>query len=267
MERALALVSAKRALDDASIHSLRQALKRARAALRLLRDAVTDGAYKRENGALRDAARPLAAARDAAVLLELVEELMAGRRLRSCRPLLARLRVRLRETHARRVAQARTVRTTRRIRALLGHSLARTAHWRVPRDPRPVYYGGMRRIYAKGRRDLHNALARGSAAALHEWRKQAKYLATALALLAAEHTKAARAAEEIARRLGDDHDLAVLGAALGRTAAARAVKARLEQKRRKLQKRAIKLARRLYRPTPERFIAALPAIKPEPSTV
>jgi hypothetical protein len=267
MEHALAPVSAKRALDDASIHSLRQALKRARAALRLLRDAVTDGAYKRENGALRDAARPLAAARDAAVLLGLVEELMAARKLRSYRTLLARLRVRLRERHARGVAQARTPRTTRRIRALLEHSLQRTAQWRLPRDPRPVYQGGMRRIYAKGRRDLRSALAHGSAAALHEWRKQAKYLANALGLLAAEHTKAARAADEIARRLGDDHDLAVLGAALGRSAAGRAVKARLEQKRRKLQKRAIKLARRLYRPTPEHFIAALPAIKPEGSTV
>ena len=45
--------------DDDSIHEARKELKKARATLRLLRDALGKKAYKRENTALRDAARPL----------------------------------------------------------------------------------------------------------------------------------------------------------------------------------------------------------------
>ena len=257
IERALGLLSRERALDDEAIHAVRQALKRARAALRLLRDAVTDAAYRRENRSLRDAARPLAPARDAAVMLDLVDELMAGRKLRRHRALLARLRAEFREAHARSLSRARAARASRAMRALLEQTLERTAHWRLPRDPRPVYRTGLQRIFARGRDELQAALTRDSAAALHEWRKQAKYLGTALSLVTGERTKAAKAANEIARRLGDDHDLAALGAALGRTADARALRARLEEKRGKLQKRAVKLARRLYRQSPDRFAARL----------
>jgi hypothetical protein len=259
IERALVLVSAKRSLDDEDIHKVRQALKQARAALRLLRDAVTDADFRRENRSLRDAARPLASARDLAVMLQLVEGLMAARKLRRYRSLLAALRLRLRASHAERMALVRTARITCALRAHLEQSLERTAHWRLPGDPRRVYRAGVLRIYARGRDDLHVALARDSAAALHEWRKQAKYLGAALALLACDRAKA-KAANEIARRLGDDHDLALLGGRLGRSAEGRALKARLEKKRRKLQKRAVKLARRLYKPSPERFAAALRGI-------
>lgn len=261
VERALAPLMAKRAVDDAAIHAVRQALKRARAALRLLRDAVTDADYRRENRALRDAARPLAPARDAAVRLELVDDLLATRKLRHCRALLLRLRARLRQSHAECIAKVRTPRATRPMRVQLEQSLQRTAHWRLPRDPRQVYRSGLQRVYARGRRDLQAALARGTAGALHDWRKQAKYLGTALTLVARDGATAARTANEIARRLGDDRDLAMLCAGLGRTAEARALKSPLEARRRKLQKRAVKLARRLYKPSPERFAAALPEIK------
>ncbi len=259
VERALGLLSAKRPLDDDSIHAVRQALKRARAALRLLRDAVTDADHRRENRALRDAARPFAPARDLAVMLELVDVLATARKLRRYRPLLARLRARLREAHGASIAKVRASSVTRPARALLEQSLQRTAHWRLPRDPRPVYRTGLQRIYARGRRDLEVALARDTAAALHEWRKQAKYLGAALALVARDRTKA-KAANEIARRLGDDRDLAMLCAGLGRSGEGRELKARLAEKRHKLRKRAVKLARHLYKPSPERFATGLPAI-------
>lgn len=259
VERALALLSARQALDDESIHAVRQALKRARAALRLLRDAVPDDDYRHENRMLRDAARPLAPARDAAVMLELAGNLIAMRKLRRYHALLAALRVRLREAHADHIAEVRRPRALRDMRHRLEQSLQRTARWRLPRDRRPVYRAGVQRIYARGRRDLEVALARGSASALHEWRKQAKYLGAALALVARERAKA-KAANEIARRLGDDRDLAMLCAGLGRGAEGRELKARLAGKRRKLRKRAVKLARRLYKPSPERFAAALAGI-------
>src|SRR5919197_1609619 len=61
-------------LGDA-VHDARKACKRARAALRLGRDAIGKPAYARENVALRDAGRGLAQARDAEVVVETLDAL------------------------------------------------------------------------------------------------------------------------------------------------------------------------------------------------
>jgi hypothetical protein len=255
IERAVALLE-KRRLSDESVHGVRQALKRARAALRLLHDAVPEAAYARENAALRDAARPLASARDACVMLALVDEMIAARKMRPYRPVLVRLRAKLREAHARCMSAARADRALRSMRNRLEQSLERTAHWRLPRDARSVYLGGLRRIYERGQRELETARARGSASALHEWRKQVKYLGVAMDLLSGGKPRAAkphRLAVEAARQLGDDHDLAALAAALRRMRADADLIAKLEQRRRKLQKRALRRGRRLFDPAPARF--------------
>ena len=60
---------------DARIHDARKRIKRARAALRLLRDALGESVYQRENAALRDAARPLSEVRDAKILIDALDEL------------------------------------------------------------------------------------------------------------------------------------------------------------------------------------------------
>jgi hypothetical protein len=256
IERALALLEAP--LTDEAIHRVRQALKRARAALRLLREAISEAAYARENGCLRDAARPLAAARDAKVMLDLVDEMLTLRKMHRHRSDLVRLCAPLRKAHARQLAAARAKAAVAKIRRLLEHSLQRIARWRLPSDPRPIYRNGLRRIYAKGRSELRIALEQGTASALHEWRKQVKYLGAALAIVApARRAKARKAAAEIASRLGDDRDLAMLAAILRRSGAASELLAKIEKKRGSLQKRSIKLARRLYKRAPDRFIARI----------
>src|SRR5262245_2616579 len=76
---------AARALDrrsaptDEAVHYVRKQLKRARAGLRLLRDAVPQASYSRENAELRNAARPLSFVRDARVTLDTLERLGARR--------------------------------------------------------------------------------------------------------------------------------------------------------------------------------------------
>ena len=247
---------AKQPLSDQAVHAVRQALKRARAALRLLHDAVPDAAYARENASLRDAAHPLASPRDSCVMLELVEEMIAERKMRRYRPALLRLRAQLRQSHARRMNAARADRSVARARRLLEQTLARTAHWRLPRDARSVYVAGLRRIYERGRSELETARSRPTANALHEWRKQVKYLGVAMALLGGSKPSAAKAyrlAVQVGKQLGDDHDLAGLAAALRRAHADRDLIAKLEQRRHKLQKRALKRGRRLYHAAPERF--------------
>lgn len=262
---ALDLLASRRPLDDVSVHVFRQGLKRARAALRLLRDAVSDAAYARENASLRDAARPFAPARDACVMLALVDDMLRAGKMRQYRPALSRLREQLRKSHARRMAAARADRSIARARRLLEQSLRRAAHWRLPRDARSVYLGGLRRIYERGQRQLEAARAGGSASTLHEWRKQVKYLTAAVTLLAArkpEQARSYRLAVDVAKQLGDDHDLATLAAALRRIRAAPGLIAKLEQRRRKLQKRALKHGRRVYELPPERFARGWEKIYP-----
>lgn len=247
IEDAMALL-ARPPLTDESIHAFRQALKRARASLRLLRDAVSETAYATENACLRDAARPLARARDAAVTLDLLDELLASHKMRRYRPALLPLRAKVRQSHARSMARAGDRRVAGKMRRRLEQSLGRTAHWRMPRDPLPVYASGLRRIYRRGRDALESALARGSASALHEWRKQVKYLGATLVLAVPASSRRARAqavTDEIARRLGEHHDLTLLAGQLRRTSGARGLASKLDEKRRKLRKRAIKLSRRL----------------------
>src|ERR1700690_4419144 len=67
---------ASRGQSDEAVHEARKCLKKVRAALRLVRDELGGPAYRRENFALRDAARPLTEVRDATMLVETLERLI-----------------------------------------------------------------------------------------------------------------------------------------------------------------------------------------------
>jgi CHAD domain-containing protein len=71
----LALSRSHKQLSGKTVHEMRKVLKRVRAALRLVRDAVGKDEYARENALLRDAGRALRAARDAEVMLGVVTDL------------------------------------------------------------------------------------------------------------------------------------------------------------------------------------------------
>ena len=248
---------------DEAVHQVRKDLKKARAALRLLRDAVGEAAYSRENIELRDAARPLSALRDATVGLEVARELIAKEKNPARRAKLLELRRRLhaerlqsREKLLRRAALAE-------IEQALEHAGQRVEYWRVPLDDRPVLRASFERVYRKGRKALKKARAAASTESLHESRKQVKYLREALAVVAdgasGRAAKLAKRAEAVADRLGDDHDLAVLEAKLAAlpansSKAEQKLRARIEARRRKLQKSALKKARRLYRRKPAAFL-------------
>src|SRR3954470_10433076 len=67
--------------SDVDIHGARKAIKRSRAMLRLVRDALSRRVYRLANLTLRDAGRPLSAARDARVLMESLDDLVARQNL------------------------------------------------------------------------------------------------------------------------------------------------------------------------------------------
>jgi hypothetical protein len=60
-----------------AVHEARKAFKRLRALLRLARDELGDEVYQRENTVFRDAGRELSGVRDAAVLVETFDDVVA----------------------------------------------------------------------------------------------------------------------------------------------------------------------------------------------
>lgn len=233
LARARELLAAGERVDDASAHEFRRAMKRARALLRLMRDAVGDHAYERENRALRDAARVLGPMRDARVLREALAGLGKRAKVPKARPAAA---APLRET--------------------VSEAAARTADWRLPRPKWPLLAGGLERLYRHGRDAARAAEAQPTDRNLHESRKQVKRLGAALAFLAPAGVKRvkklAKRADAVADDLGDDHDLAVLARRTPRLAPG--VRAKVRKRRRKLQKRALKAAGRLFRARPRKFL-------------
>ncbi len=234
----LVILQGRKPLAADSVHRVRKELKRARAGLRLLRDAVGKLAYSRENLRLRDAARPLAPLRDADVLAVTLGRFLDSRKAR-------------REAAALRRGFRKS--TPQEIQASIAETGNRVSQWRMPYDTWPVLRSGIGRIYRKGRRAYTAAQARGTDRSLHEVRKHVKYLGSALEIL--HFDKLGKRTDAIAEALGNDHDLALLRRRLGY--ADRELIARIERRRRKLQRRALKGARRLYRSKPRIFVESL----------
>jgi CHAD domain-containing protein len=202
-------------LSDTAVHDARKDLKRSRTTLRLLRPALGEPTYRRENALLRDAAHTLNAARDAKVLTQTLQSLRrshrALRRDADVTELLRTLQAERAELRRRQLQQpARLART----RGALEQLCDRVTHWRVGTCGWSVLGPAMKRIYQRGRRALPTARLRPTDSALHEWRKQVKYLRYALEILAPMRARRlarlARQAEQLSDSLGEAHDLAVL---------------------------------------------------------
>ena len=190
-------------VDDEAVHAARKTCKRIRAALRLLRGCLGPRAYRRENRNVRDAAKPLAAVRDACMLRRILRTLP----LRSAvmrRSLNADYR---RERHA--LAERGAQNALEQIMA----TRARLVDLPAVDSEVASVIAGVRRSYKAGRKAYSKARSNDDKA-LHEWRKQSKYLLNQLELIKmvfdAEIKRLRRRAERLAETLGDDHDLDVL---------------------------------------------------------
>ncbi len=249
----------KRRRSDAAVHDVRKELKRARAALRMLREWIGVAEYRRDNALIRDAARPLTPVRDAKVLLQTLDHPGLKRRAGSLSPFrrlleeqrrLARQQLHPAQLHA----AVRVLRGIRRRVSALPVSRLRGRHSRA-----------LTRAFKKARSAFAAARLRGSDESLHECRKQTKYFANQLEMILPLgqklFDKSHRYATQLADCLGEDHDLAILteqiskhavrAPALASNPAAHEADARdllreLRRRRRKLQRRALRLGRRLY---------------------
>jgi len=263
-----ALAAADRPSDRA-VHEARKRLKRARASLRLLRPLVGDETYRRENLTLRDAARPLSQVRDAAVMEEALAAMLQGT------PAAASL-VSLQEAFRERGEEVRRIgldrMSVRRMVEAMEGADARIALWQIDelRGPARVC-DALQRLYRKGRKALARAHSRGSPEALHEARKQVKYLELALEPFRPQVeegngedriSRIVDRAEAIEEHLGDDHDLWVLRAQMAglldaAPAEAERIIAAIAARQKELREKALAQGRALYRKKPRRFRAGL----------
>jgi CHAD domain-containing protein len=199
-------------LKDEAIHDLRKQLKALRSLLKLVRADLGDWRYRRANRGLRDAGRPLAAVRDAKVILTTCNGIA-----RSCESfdtegkcMLTALERRLEETRTR-IAAAAGTRST--IAGNLRKVEQLVTDWHPSHGSWKSLSLGLRSMYTKGRHALEIATADRSDSNLHELRKRSKDLLYACEFLGKASPRARSAATDLRRftdLLGKHRDLAML---------------------------------------------------------
>jgi CHAD domain-containing protein len=282
-----------RAPDERAVHDTRKAIKRLRALLALLEDELGQRAYARENDTLRDIAQRLSGARDAAVMLATLDDLVERHpRKLAARGGVRKLRARLHAEHRR--AEQLTLNDPLVRADVLGelHALRyRIAAWSLPERPgMQLVQPSFQRIYRQGRarraRAVHAKRAKRTLA-MHRWRKRVKDLRYAAEMLDRDSREArtplrelARRADELGELLGEEHDLAVFAERLragapGKRRSRRASDARargesprtwrtgrgtrrallslIARRRRALRRRALRKGARLYREKPAKL--------------
>lgn len=254
--------------DETAVHEARKALKQARAVLRLARPGLPSARYRMENAALRDAGRLLSDLRDSAVLIATAQTIAADLAAADgAGSALDGLIGRLQAEHDARVAAeaGHVVAATDILTAVQG----RLDGLAIAGDA-AVLQAGVGRVYRDGRRLYRLIYTAEHPHAIHEWRKQVKYLWNQLRVLTPiwplPLTALNEALHALSDLLGDEHDLAVLAAAVAarpdcfETAAQQTAVHDLIQTRRETLRRAAQLpAARIFAESPKAFAARLGA--------
>ena len=252
-----------------AVHDARKRFKKLRAGLRLARPAL-GAAYGRENARWRDAARRLSASRDATALIESFDALRESFSGALRDGALKRVRARLVER--RDAAADADADLDAAVAAVLDE--LRRGEDLLPALPLPEEVGplteGLAATYGRARRALAHARRSWHADDFHEWRKHDKDHWMHLRLFQAAWPEPlaarAKAAEELAEILGDDHDLAVFRGTLAREpdafGAAQEVEvlfALMDRRQAVLRRAAFDLGGRLFAEKPKALAARLEA--------
>jgi len=203
------------------IHDARKKFKEIRALLRLARG-LLGASYDCEKAWYRDARRSLSAPRESQVALTTWEALLRRFPELETTPAGAQIRHRLEarleamgENAVRQAAEAR-----QHLLESLPVARGRIADWPLESAAFEDLAGGMRRTYRQGRRGMRKAHGSDDDALWHEWRKRAQDLWYQTRLLRPVWPDHMRDREKrlkgLSGLLGDDHDLVVFRALLGR---------------------------------------------------
>jgi CYTH domain-containing protein/CHAD domain-containing protein len=195
-----------------SIHGARKDLKKARAALRLIREELGEKTFKRENRALRDTARLLSASRDAEVKLETLEALVASD-VGDTPPGPTALWREALIADRDRIVGADADQTEDAVTAIEAVA-ARVPEWKLGHDGWKLLSPGLDTAYGEGRNAFEALTDSPSVDAVHDLRKRGKDLWYQVRLLGnawpALLDPTAEEVHDFTDKLGDHHDLAVL---------------------------------------------------------
>jgi len=204
-------------IDDGSIppgktvHQVRKRCKKLRGLIRLVRPCFKK--YSKENKIFRNAARDLANARDAEVMVEtldMLEETYSDQFDHSAiLPLRDELIERLSDETENEVIEDKLA----NFRFIMSEALDRSRDWKVKEDGFDALAGGLAKTYRRAQKALAAAEDDPSPAAWHEWRKRVKYHWYHARLLREIWPDMIETRRELADRLsdllGDHHDLAI----------------------------------------------------------
>jgi CHAD domain-containing protein len=216
LDRALAELRAAEGDRHAAIHEARKSCKRLRGLLRLVRPGLGNKVFRRENAALRDAARRLSALRDADALLETYDRLDERFAAEIDRRRMVPVRRALAARHAA-LGEDDLETPVTRFCADLAAVRARVPSWPLA-DDFGVLARGLKRTYRRGRKAMRAAYDAPSSERFHEWRKRVKYHRYDLELLVELWPRQIdgrrKEVKALGGMLGEEHDLAVLEATL-----------------------------------------------------
>ena len=255
---------------DGAVHSARRCFKRLRAVLRLVRNEIGETIYGRENALYRGVGRRLSAVRHSAVRLKTLDTLVEHCGDRSILDAVADMREKLASEHQTAVHDTLDEQLTAEITARLRKARPHVDTWPIEHDCFSALYGGLRRVYKRGRNRLADAHAKLNDESLHEWRKQIKYLWYQIRVLRPTGSNAlrdlARSLHDLSDTLGDDHDLAELRGIVvdslhigSNGDESHILTSLIDQRRAELQPTAWSLGRRVYAQEPAAFVGRVAA--------
>ncbi|GJL60927.1 MAG: CHAD domain-containing protein [Nitrospirales bacterium] len=196
-------------------HQVRKRCKKIRALIRLAKTGMKNRkTYQQENRRLRDAARMMSDIRDAQVMINTYDHVMALQRpdidRRTFGPIRRRLSSRFESVcHD----EASLKRSFREIQATLAKSRECISDALVDDCHETVMYEGLNTTYAKAHQAMSDVFTRPTDEGFHEWRKHVKYHWYHCRLLVGvwNPVLSGRASElhRLEEYLGEDHDLGV----------------------------------------------------------
>lgn len=264
--RRAAAVLADRVDDgDEPIHDARKWLKKVRAMLRLVKPALGEKAWQREDRRIRRIAKRLAQRRDAEVLDQTMKKLRRDHKESATRQALTKLR--------RSISVAQDALPTklrgkeRKSRKKLKEARRRVKELPLEKLGWRELSQGIEATYRAGAEALAAADRTRAPEALHEWRKRVKDLWYQLRVLQLvrrdELGRMAEDAKQLSLRLGDDHDLFMVKGAAKTAKLQRKDLKRImglvQEGRLELEEDALALGRRIYSESPEAFARRISA--------
>jgi CHAD domain-containing protein len=237
---------------DEAIHDARKRIKKTRALLRLVKPELGEF-YIAENTRLRDAGRALSEFRDAAAIIETLDQLHEKYRDELAKSTLDSVRRALLLHKARTERKAGMNETLREISSTLAQSARRVDRWPLSTDGFPAIGPGLVQTFRRGRKAMAIAARHPRPEHFHEWRKRVKDHWYHIRLLEDVWSDVmggfANSLKQLEDWLGTDHNLEVLR---GKVAGEATLLHLIDRYQKELRECALETGQRIYleRPAP-----------------